>query len=64
MTLKSGEYTWISIDANKDPRRKQKFVCTRCGQEHALTVDGISIDSFLRLCEAFCELHKDCKVKT
>jgi hypothetical protein len=64
MTLKSGEYPWIIMDANKDPRGKQKFVCIRCGQEHAFTVDGLSIDSFLRLSEAFCEFHKECKLHT
>jgi ribosomal protein S27AE len=61
MTLKSGDYPWIIIDANKDPLGKQKFVCMRCGQEHILTIDGLSIEAFLKLSESFCELHKDCK---
>ena len=62
MTLKSGDYPWIIFDANPDDKKKQMFVCTRCGQNHKLsTLDGVSINYFLKLSEAFCELHKDCK---
>lgn len=61
MTLKSGEYPWCVMDANKYPDGKQSFLCQRCGQKHTMIVDGMSIDTFLRLSEAFCMLHADCK---
>jgi hypothetical protein len=61
MSLKSNEYPWCIMDANKYPDGKQSFICTRCGQRHAVSAEGMSVDTFLRLGEAFCSLHSDCK---
>lgn len=61
MTLKSNEYPWCVMDANKDINGKQSFLCTRCGQKHTMDAIWMSVDTFLRLGEAFCLLHADCK---
>lgn len=61
MTLKSNKYPWCVMDANKDPNGKQLLLCTRCKKTHELNAIGMSVDTFLRLSEAFCMLHSECK---
>jgi len=59
MVLKPGDYPWCVVDAIS-----QAFVCTRCCEKHSFPYNGMSIDEFCKKSEAFCELHKNCKLES
>jgi hypothetical protein len=56
--MKVNNQPWCLLDAGIG---KQKFVCNRCNQEHIFEASGIELDYFVRIMEAFCLLHKNCK---
>jgi hypothetical protein len=58
--MKSGDYPWCVCDSRGNI---VTFNCGRCGESHIFNNAGMTIDRFVEISEAFCMLHKDCKVK-
>jgi len=58
MDLKANDYPWCEIESKGN---KIIFYCVRCLENHKFDNTGMSIDDFLKKCEAFCMLHKDCE---
>jgi len=58
MSLKSGDYPWCVCESKGN---KVTFSCIRCREQHIFDNAGMTIDSFIKVSEAFCTLHKDCK---
>ena len=56
--MKSGDFPWCIVETDGNT---VTFKCNRCGGEYIFDNTGMSIDLFCEKCEAFCELHKDCK---
>lgn len=61
MVLKSGDYPWCVIDGTGN---RIKFICERCLEYHHFNNEGMTINEFCKKSEAFCELHKNCKLES
>ena len=63
MSLKSGEYPWCVCESfgNNGITNRVLFKCERCKEIHTFNNARMSIDDFVKISEAFCYLHKDCK---
>jgi len=61
MVLKSGDYPWCVCESKGNT---VNFNCERCGGKHTFDNVGMPISRFLEISEAFCELHKDCKLES